>query len=221
MPNLASAPSRAISSVGICPVLRKATESSPCLAWMALHPRDERVDRRVPVDRRETTVRAAQQRRGRAIRRAERDERLPSLRAGHAEVHRVVGRRRDVDGVAVAKVDVERAAGGAEAADQPRRGVGLEPAGDLPEPEAARLAFEIAREWAVHTAQQSGEAHVTPPGMPGDTEAAKKSVRSSSSPAKRSARLTTASATAPAGPVTFQSGKATPPAISAAKRAIA
>ena len=35
MPNFASAPSSAISSVAICPVLRKATDSGPCAAWIA------------------------------------------------------------------------------------------------------------------------------------------------------------------------------------------
>ena len=35
IPNLASAPSSAISSVGICPVLRNATDSGPCRAWIA------------------------------------------------------------------------------------------------------------------------------------------------------------------------------------------
>ena len=34
MPNLPRAPSRAISSMGIWPVLRKATDSLPCFAWM-------------------------------------------------------------------------------------------------------------------------------------------------------------------------------------------
>jgi hypothetical protein len=36
IPNLASAPRKASSSLTICPVPRKATESGPCLAWMAL-----------------------------------------------------------------------------------------------------------------------------------------------------------------------------------------
>ena len=36
IPNFASAPSSAISSVGICPVLRNATDSGPCCAWIAL-----------------------------------------------------------------------------------------------------------------------------------------------------------------------------------------
>ena len=35
IPNLASAPSSAISSVAICPVLRNATDSGPCSAWIA------------------------------------------------------------------------------------------------------------------------------------------------------------------------------------------
>ncbi len=37
MPNLATAPSRAISSVAIWPVLRNATESGPCSACTALN----------------------------------------------------------------------------------------------------------------------------------------------------------------------------------------
>ncbi len=37
MPNLASAPSRAISSDAIWPVEMKATDSGPCSAWTALN----------------------------------------------------------------------------------------------------------------------------------------------------------------------------------------
>ena len=37
MPNLARAPSRAISSVGIWPVLRNASDPAPWRAWMALN----------------------------------------------------------------------------------------------------------------------------------------------------------------------------------------
>jgi hypothetical protein len=36
IPNLARDPRKASSSLTICPVPRKATESGPCLAWMAL-----------------------------------------------------------------------------------------------------------------------------------------------------------------------------------------
>jgi len=35
IPNFATAPRRAISSVAIWPVLRNATDSGPCSAWMA------------------------------------------------------------------------------------------------------------------------------------------------------------------------------------------
>ena len=94
MPNLASAPSSAISSVAIWPVLRNATDCGPCLAWIAL----KRVDERVAAPSSQSTGRSlpprvAQQRRRRAIGRAQRRQRLPALGAGHAEVDRVVGAR--------------------------------------------------------------------------------------------------------------------------------
>ena len=48
MPNLASAPSSAISSVGIWPVERNATDSGPCSAWIGPDAVAEHVERRRP-----------------------------------------------------------------------------------------------------------------------------------------------------------------------------
>ena len=62
----------------------------------------------------EAAAPVAEQRRRRAVVGAERRECLPALRAGHSQVDRVGRRRRDVDGLALLEVDVERAAGRAE-----------------------------------------------------------------------------------------------------------
>ena len=71
MPNFASAPSSAISSVTIWPVLRKATDSGPCLRWIVLEALDERRRRVSQSHGLELASRVvAQQRRGRAIGRA-------------------------------------------------------------------------------------------------------------------------------------------------------
>ena len=68
MPNLASAPSRAISSVAIWPVQRKATDSGPCSAWIALNRSTNGVERGRPSrPARALPVGVAQQRRGGAI----------------------------------------------------------------------------------------------------------------------------------------------------------
>ena len=106
MPNLASAPSNAISSVAIWPVARNATDSGPCLAWIALKRSTKVASAVVPVDAAPACRRASRSSgvRG-AVGRAQRRQRLPTLGAGHAEVDRIVARRREVHRVAVAQVD--------------------------------------------------------------------------------------------------------------------
>ena len=81
---------------------------------------------------------AAQQRHGRAVGGVEHGQGFPALGAGHAAVDRVVGRRREVDRLAVAEMDGQAAAGRAEAADHPRGRVGRLAGGNLPQPEPAR-----------------------------------------------------------------------------------
>ena len=139
MPNLARAPSRAISSVAIWPVLRKAIDVG---AVGRLDRRKRRGHRRsAPCASRPAAARpsaSAQQRRGRAVGGVEDGQGFPALRTGHAEVDRVFGRRRQVDRLAVAEVDGQAATGRAEAADHPRRRVGRLAGGDLPQAEPAR-----------------------------------------------------------------------------------
>ena len=89
-----------------------------------LEPAGHRRQRGLPVDRPPLAVGVAQQRDGRAVGGVEDRQRLPPLRAGHAEVDRVVGRGRQVDRLAVAQVDVQAATGRAVAADHARGRVG-------------------------------------------------------------------------------------------------
>src|SRR5262249_47320589 len=97
---------------------------APVFREQPFHLRDERVERGLPIDGLEPAARVTQERRGRAIRRAQRGERLPSLRAGRAEVYRIIRRRRQVDRLAFAEVNVERAARRAKPADEARGRVG-------------------------------------------------------------------------------------------------
>ena len=77
-----------------------------------LHARHERVEGDVPGHRFQRAAGTApQHRRRRPVGRLHRRQRLPPLRAGHAEVHRVVHGGRDVHGLAVDQVHVERAPG--------------------------------------------------------------------------------------------------------------
>ncbi len=134
IPNLASAPRKAISSVTICPVLMNATDSLPCASWIALNRSTNAARRDVPLHALQLPARVPEERRGGAIGRAERRERLPALRARHPEVHGIVGGRREVDRLAVLEVHVQPAPGRAEPAHDRRRLVGLEPRRHLPRP---------------------------------------------------------------------------------------
>ena len=66
-------------------------------------------------------------------------KRLPALGAGHPAVHRVVGRRTQVDRLAVAEMHRQAATRRAEAADHPRGRIRRLAGGDLAQPEPARL----------------------------------------------------------------------------------
>jgi hypothetical protein len=67
-----------------------------------------------------------QQRSGGAIGRVRRGQRLPTLGAGHAEVHRVLRIRAEVDRLAIAQVRGQAASGGTVTAGDGRGGIGLE-----------------------------------------------------------------------------------------------
>ena len=104
----------------------------------------------------------------------QRGQRLPPLRAGHAEVHRVVGGRAHADGDAVAQVDVERAAGRAEAAQVDAGGGGRRPeaAGTWPRPKPAGTTVEELAE------RRRRRLTGAIPGIRGATEARKNRRRS-------------------------------------------
>ena len=140
MPNLNRQPRNAISSKGICPVDRKATDSAPVRSLDRFQPRGENVQRRRPIRFGISFPDASRSSGiGRAVRRIQRIERLPAFRAGHAEIHRVARLRAEVDRLAVfIEVDFQLAAGRAVAADRGDRGARLQARRDFPEPEIAR-----------------------------------------------------------------------------------
>ena len=75
-------------------------------------------------------------------------QRFPALGTGHAAIDGVVGRRGEINRLAIADVDGEAAARGTEAADHPRRRVGCFAGGDLPQPNppgARRVRESIGR----------------------------------------------------------------------------
>ena len=126
MPNLANAPSRAISSVAIWPVLRKATECGPCCALDRLQPVDRTSaapcpSRPAPIGRRHS-VRSG---RHGPVGRLQHRQRFPALGAGHPGVDRVVDRRRQSNGRALLQVNIQAAAGRTKAADGSCHGVRL------------------------------------------------------------------------------------------------
>ena len=154
MPNLASAPSSASSSVTICPVPSQATEAGPCLVWIAFM-RATKVDSAsgqatgcsLPFG-------AAQQRRGGAVGGPQRRQRLPPLGTGHAQVDRVVLGGRQVDRLAFLQMHRQPAARGAEAA---HHGGGLIRPQAIRHPsqaEGAGRQQQIARQRPVALAQQ-------------------------------------------------------------------
>ena len=137
MPNLASAPSSASSSVTICPVPSKATAAGAVPVLDGLEPAHHGLQRHRPGDRLQLAARrcaAAARSHGRGC---QRRQRLPALGAGHAQVHRVVGGGRQVHRLAVLEVHVQPAAGRAEAADRGGGTVGRQP---LPAPCPGRAA---------------------------------------------------------------------------------
>ena len=75
--------------------------------------------RLVPARGLERTVRLAYERRGGTVRRRQRCKRFPTLRAGHAQIDRVIHRGSQVHRHAFFEMHVERTAGGTKAAHDP------------------------------------------------------------------------------------------------------
>ena len=169
MPNLASAPSRAISSVAIWPVLRKARDSGPCSAWIARKRSTIVREGLVPAHPALDAARVAAERRRGAVAGFQHRQSLPALGAGDAAVHGVVGGRGEADRLAVPEVHGQAAAGGAVAAHHVRGGVGLQAGRHLPEPEAARRPQQIAGEVSVALVEHGYRV----PGIRGEATAAK------------------------------------------------
>ena len=202
--------------------------SAPWAAWMDRKRRRHLRKRGVPVDRAPAAVLAPEERRGRAVAGVEDGQGFPALRAGHAEVDRVFGRRRQVYRLAIAEVDGQAATGRTETADHPRGRVRRLAGGDLPQAEPARGPFELARQAAVADADERqgaveqrraavGDLHgISPPGIFGLTTAVKKRYRSAISPAIETASARTAAAAAAPGfavadAMTAAAGRTTPP----------
>ena len=122
-----------------------------------LHPHGEDLQRGVPIDGFEFALLVAQQRRGRAVGRGQRCERLPAFRAGHAEVHRVIARRAQVDGLAVAQMHVQPAARGAEAADHRGGAVRREARGNFAKAEVAGTLDQFLGQRSRPLAQERGD----------------------------------------------------------------
>ena len=179
MPNLARAPSSAISSVAIWPVLRKATRLGPVLRPGRPFIRSTNVpQRRRPVDRLRG-ARGASRSSGVVARSgaASGVERLPALGAGHAEVDRVAG-----VGVRPTATPSRRWMSSPQPVEQKphtmpwcRRG-GRPAAGTWPSPNPPGHAGEQELRRA------TAAPHRSCPGMRGPTEARKNSRRSWYSP---------------------------------------
>ena len=157
MPNLKRQPRKAISSKGIWPVERKATDSRPCFSWMPL----SRVVKTSSACAQPTGTflpEASRSRGGGAIGGIEEIERLPTFRAGHAEVHRVAGLGAEVDRVAVfVEVELEVAAGRAVAADRGGGGVGFEARGDFSQAEVAGFLDQVGGQRAGGLLEELGK----------------------------------------------------------------
>ena len=76
----------------------------------------------------------------------EHPQRLPALGASHAEIHGIVRIGREIDRLALLQMDLQAAAGGAEAADHRGHGIGRLPGGNLSQAEPARDAIELLRQ---------------------------------------------------------------------------
>ncbi len=107
------------------------------------------LERGVPIDRLEVAVRIAQVRRRRAVGRAERGERLPTFRASHPEIDRIIGGGAQIDGLPILEVDSQTAAGRTKAADHVRRVVRLESGRHLAQPKIAWMQNEILSQLAI------------------------------------------------------------------------
>ena len=160
MPNLASAPSSAISSVTIWPVLRKATECGPWAAWIAFMRSTNVRSAASQLTGSSSPGGVAQQRRRRAVGGVEHRERFPALGARHAEIHRIVGRRREADGRAVAEVDVRDCSRSSRSRRPIRRRRRLAvAAGGRPRPKRAGVEQQLVGQRALALEQRQMTRH--------------------------------------------------------------
>jgi hypothetical protein len=107
------------------------------------------LERRIPIDRFEATIRIAQARRRCAVRRTEWGESLPSFRASHPEINRVIRCRAQIDGLPILEVNSQTATGGTKAANHVRRVVRLESRRHFAQAKIARTQNEILSELAI------------------------------------------------------------------------
>ena len=129
----------------------------PVLLLNGLHSRRKRPQCYVPIDRAKLAV-LTEQWRGGAVVGLQDLQRLPALGAGHAEIHRILRFRTEAHRLAVAKMDLQPAAGRAKAADHRRYGVGGLARRDFPQTETARIEHQIAGQLAVACVEQVFEA---------------------------------------------------------------
>lgn len=118
----------------------------------------------------------AQQRCGATIRCVERCQGFPAFRAGHAEIHRIVGIGTQIHRRAVLQMHIESAPGGAIPTHHRRGASRFETRRDLPQPERPRLANELLRQHALARVQewcQRTRHLINPPGIRCRTTATK------------------------------------------------
>ena len=128
MPNFPERPRNAISSVTDLARAEPGDGFRPVLSLDLFEALAEEHHRALPIDR--FQLAAGSFRRSGVVARSgrcERRERLPAFRTGHPEVHRVMRVRAEVDRLPIPQMDIQPAAGGAEAADHRGGVVRLEP----------------------------------------------------------------------------------------------
>ena len=101
-------------------------------------------NRLIPADGNHGTGFVLQEWRGRTFGRCEGIQSLPSLGTCHAEIHRIIGLRCQVDGVSFfIEMDLQLTTGGAVAADRCGSVRWFEPCRDLPEAELAWRLHQV------------------------------------------------------------------------------
>lgn len=156
---------------------------------------------RRPIDLLLPPAAVAQQRKRGPIVGLEHPQRLPALGTRHAEIHGIVRVGREIDRLALFQVDLQAAAGGAEAADHRGHGIGRLPGRNLSQAEPAGDTIELLRQgtgplvekrkqFVVCAVHEAGD-----PGILGATTAAKSRQRSNNSPAKSKATIRIATMT--------------------------